>query len=252
MNTDRLVLRPRSPGEAIELGLHVTRANWPAQAGLASILLVPMVLVGIALSLWFAPALLLLLIWFKPTLDRALLHQLSNDLLGQPKEASAVLRDWRHWWRGGHRVMLLWHRFNPSRSAVLPVWQLERLSGSARNRRVRALSHSDRGAGVLLSFVASLIEVSLLLSIGSLIVTLTPEQWTGGLYFLDWLSVAAKSEWVWLLIALAYLPVIILVEPFYVGAGFGLYLNQRSRLEGWDLEPRLRAIVEHHHQPEPS
>jgi hypothetical protein len=246
MQTDRIVLRPRSPGEAIELGLHLTRGNWPAQIALASTLLIPIALIGLAFSRWFPPALLLTLIWFKPTLDRALLHQLSNDLLGRPAGWMTVLQEWRRWWRGGHLVTLLWQRFNPARSAILPVWQLERLSGAARNRRVRVLSHNDRGAGTSLSFLASLIELAFLASIIALAWTLAPEQWTGGMAFFDWLMVSASGEQLWLLIALAYLPVIALVEPFYVGAGFGIYLNQRSRLEGWDLEPRLKAMVEHH------
>jgi len=246
VQTDRIILRPRSPGEAIELGLHLTRANWSTQVGLSLLILIPIALVGLLLSQWFAPALLLALVWFKPTLDRALLHQLSNDLLGRAKGASTVLGEWRGWWRGGHLVTLLWHRFNPSRSAILPVWQLERLKGRGRNQRVRALSHNGRGSGASLSFLASLVEISILCSIGTLVWSLTPEHWTDGMRFLDWLTVTADSELIWRLFALTYLPVIVLVEPFYVGGGFGLYLNQRSRLEGWDLEPRLRAIVEHH------
>jgi len=249
MQTDRIVLRPRSPGEAIELGMHLSRDNWPAQAALSLVVLTPIAGVGLVLSQWFAPALLLTLIWFKPTLDRALLHQLSNDLLGRASRTTTVLREWRGWWRGGHLVTLLWHRLNPARSAVLPIWQLERLEGKARNRRARALSHNDRGAGTSLSFLAAMIELGFLASIGTLIWTFAPEQWTGGMYFFDWLTVSVSSDQVWRLLALAYLPVIVLVEPFYVGGGFGIYLNQRSRLEGWDLEPRLRSIVEHH-QPQ--
>jgi len=99
-----------------------------------------------------------------------------------------------------------------------------------------------------LSFLAAMVELGFLASIGTLAWTLAPEQWTGGLYFFDWLTVSVSSDQVWRLLALAYLPVIVLVEPFYVGGGFGIYLNQRSRLEGWDLEPRLRSIVEHHQQ----
>ena len=37
-----------------------------------------------------------------------------------------------------------------------------------------------------------------------------------------------------------------LIAPFQMGAGFGLYLNRRTRLEAWDLEiafRRLRARI---------
>ena len=38
----------------------------------------------------------------------------------------------------------------------------------------------------------------------------------------------------------------LLLEPFYVAAGFGLYLNRRTLLEGWDIEVALRRIAERH------
>jgi hypothetical protein len=35
-----------------------------------------------------------------------------------------------------------------------------------------------------------------------------------------------------------------IVEPFYVAAGFSLYLNRRSELEGWDIEVAFRHMAE--------
>ena len=46
--------------------------------------------------------------------------------------------------------------------------------------------------------------------------------------------------------ALIYAAVILFLEPFYVAAGFGLYLNRRTLLEGWDIEVALRRIAERH------
>ncbi|MEN1728452.1 MAG: hypothetical protein AAGJ52_08420 [Pseudomonadota bacterium] len=247
MQTDRIVLRPRSPAEAIELGLHLTRANWLSQIALMQALLLPVLLLGAGLALLFSPLLLLTLIWFKPTLDRALLHQLSNDLLARPAGAATILRQWRQWWFGGHAVSLLWRRFIPGRSVVLPIWQLERLKGARRNQRARSLNHNDRGSSTSLTFLASMVELTLLASTVALIVSFAPEQWTDGMQFFDWLAVNANVDSFWWLLALAYLPALALVEPFYVGAGFGIYLNQRSRLECWDLEPQLDALVARHH-----
>jgi hypothetical protein len=34
--------------------------------------------------------------------------------------------------------------------------------------------------------------------------------------------------------------VIIVVEPFYVAAGFAMYLNRRAELEAWDIEQEFR------------
>ena len=46
--------------------------------------------------------------------------------------------------------------------------------------------------------------------------------------------------------ALIYAAAVLLLEPFYVAAGFGLYLNRRTLLEGWDIEVALRRIAERH------
>ena len=36
------------------------------------------------------------------------------------------------------------------------------------------------------------------------------------------------------------------IEPYFVGAGFSLYLNRRSELEGWDLEVEFRRMAQRH------
>ena len=46
--------------------------------------------------------------------------------------------------------------------------------------------------------------------------------------------------------ALAYGAAVLVLEPFYVAAGFGLYLNRRTMLEGWDIEVALRRIAARH------
>ena len=38
----------------------------------------------------------------------------------------------------------------------------------------------------------------------------------------------------------AYALVVMFLEPFYVAAGFALYLNRRVELEAWDVEQELR------------
>jgi hypothetical protein len=39
---------------------------------------------------------------------------------------------------------------------------------------------------------------------------------------------------------IAYALVVLLLEPFYVAAGFAMYLNRRAQLEAWDIEQELR------------
>jgi len=37
---------------------------------------------------------------------------------------------------------------------------------------------------------------------------------------------------------------LLVVEPFYAAAGFALYLNRRTELEGWDLEQAFRGLAD--------
>jgi hypothetical protein len=46
--------------------------------------------------------------------------------------------------------------------------------------------------------------------------------------------------------AIVFALVLLILEPFYVAAGFALYLNRRTLLEGWDIEVALRRIAERH------
>src|SRR5690606_28081180 len=45
---------------------------------------------------------------------------------------------------------------------------------------------------------------------------------------------------------LVFAGVWLVLEPFYVAAGFALYLNRRTLLEGWDIEVALRRIATRH------
>jgi thiosulfate reductase cytochrome b subunit len=40
--------------------------------------------------------------------------------------------------------------------------------------------------------------------------------------------------------ALLYMAVVAVLEPFYVAAGFAMYLNRRVELEAWDIEQEFR------------
>jgi hypothetical protein len=35
---------------------------------------------------------------------------------------------------------------------------------------------------------------------------------------------------------------VLFLEPYYVAAGFGMYLNRRAELEAWDIEQELRRV----------
>ena len=43
----------------------------------------------------------------------------------------------------------------------------------------------------------------------------------------------------------AYAIALMFLEPFYVAAGFGMYLNRRAELEAWDIEQEFRRAFAH-------
>ncbi len=242
MRSDRIVLRPRTQAEAMDLGFHLARANWPALCALTLIGLVPAGLVAAIFFTWHPPLAVLCLWWLKPSLDRPLLHLLGRDLIGQSARVGDVLRGWRQWWRGGHLVSLMHYRFHPAFSTVLPVWQLERLQGPARRQRTKALAHGGSGSGTGLTLMMLMFQACLLVGLIALTGWLLPAEVWSSLDVATWLEVGHVAPQLWTLMAIGYAVTIVLVEPFYVGSGFAIYLNLRCRLECWDLEPELQRL----------
>lgn len=243
MLTDRIVLRPRSQSEAMDLGFHLVRANWPGLALLTALILLPAAMLAALLFMWHPPLALVGLWWTKPVIDRALLHWLAQALLGRPTGIGRILAQWRQWGRGGVLAMLTVLRFQPARSAVLPVWQLEGLRGPQRRRRARALGHGGNGSGTGLSLIAGLFEFCLIVGLMVVLGWMLPAGLWEGFDPELWLTAGGATASFWGLVAVCYAIAIVLVEPFYVGGGFGIYLNQRCRLECWDLEPEFRRMA---------
>jgi hypothetical protein len=140
------------------------------------------------------------------------------------------------------------HRFDVARSFNLPVRQLEGQRGGEARARRRVLGRRARSSAVWLTIVWVHFETVLLWSAGALTQLLLPAQlerargdelpFFGG--FFDWIAAATLTD------GLVFVAVWLALEPFYVAAGFALYLNRRTLLEGWDIEVALRRIAERH------
>ena len=252
MDAERVRLRPRPGAEAVDLGLQLARASWPRLILTAALFQLPCLLLACLVFLWQPPLGLLVLWWLKPSMDRPLLHLLSRDLLGQRTTVGQLLRERQQWWSGLHLASLTVYRLHPARSFCLPIWQLERLTGSERQARTRALNHGAGGSGASLSFMASAFELVLVAGLFALFGWLLPSTVWEGLNAPGWIGPGGLADGLWAALILAYAVAAVLVEPFYVGGGFGLYLNQRCRLECWDLEPALRRLAERADRPEPA
>ena len=79
-------------------------------------------------------------------------------------------------------------------------------------------------------------EFALVMSLMSLKLWLTPHAAA-----MNWQSMMAGfANGEGLQLTIAYAAAVAFIEPFYVAAGFGMYLNRRVELEAWDIEQEFR------------
>ncbi|MDR7193722.1 DUF4129 domain-containing protein [Luteimonas terrae] len=245
VETVQVELRPRTAWEAMELGNALVRRHARAIWGPSLLLGLPVFVVLNALGwaidqLWLAA---LALWWLKPVFDRVPLFVLSRAVFGAaPGMRATLVAQWRWGWRPliGH---LTWRRFSPWRAATLPVDLLEGLSGAPLAQRRRLLADGIGGHALLLTVICQLFVIALLLSLTTLVLMFVPTELLSESARAMWALISEQPpRWVQVLGNLAFWMAIGLVEPFYVGAGFGLYLNRRTQLEAWDLEIAFRRL----------
>jgi len=230
-----LTLRPRSMWEGCDLGIQLLRFRMRSVYACYLVVAVPTFLVCLA-TYPLAPWLPAMGIWVaKPWLDHAILFALSRALFGEPTgpldlwaERGRILRP--------NLLELLLLRLSASRSFKLPIMQLEGLKGRAQRDRIRQLTLRHRGVARAMTLAFANAELAFCTSVLMLRVVLAPH-----IYGLDvgWRPGLAAAQ-VALISSIAYPVAVALLEPFYVAAGFGLYVNRRVELEAWDIEQEFR------------
>jgi hypothetical protein len=234
-----LKLRPRSGWEALDLGLRLAVSHARSVWGVWFAVTLPVTLVVWA-ACWTRPwAALLLLWWLKPLADRFVLHVLAQVVFGESPRLAGTLGAWRQVLRHGTWSILLWRRWDAARSFHQPVAQLEQQSGKAAMQRRSVLGRNAWGQAVWLSITCRMFSVVLFLSGDAMLWIMLPEgiepdNGSGGIW-------NGLANWSWDDNLMSYLA-LSLIEPFYVAAGFALYLNRRVQLEGWDVELALRMM----------
>ena len=237
-------VRPRGGWESLDLGFQMTRQWWRQVWGVWFTLYVPCAAVALAAFSNKFHAVVLLW-WLKPVFDRAMLYVLSRRVFGEQTGVRATLRAARDWLRPGLLLALTLRRFELARSFNLPVASLEKQTGKAASERRQVLGSRMRSPAVWLTVVCVNFEMIAMFSILALGNLLIP---SGGEIPLDSVGdggggfgLSAFTTWN-LADAISYVCAVSLVEPFYVAAGFSLYLNRRTILEAWDMEVRLRQL----------
>jgi len=238
MKVDALTveLRPRSMNEAADLGIRMAqthaRSTWTCFAPVHA------VVAALALSTveaWpWLPG--LLIFWSKPWLDRTLLFVLSRAVFGQATGLGDLWRARKAVWRQGVLVALSVHRFSMWRSYTQPVYQLEGQRGSALRARCKTILSGQRGGATAMQLAFANLELVFAAGLFATAAwfSLPGRQSTA----ITWLTGGSTSAA--FLLSLAYAGVVLFVEPFYVAAGFAMYLNRRVQLEAWDVEQEFR------------
>lgn len=249
MRLDQLTvnLRARSPWEAVELGTALVRrhaaAIWKPWLLLSLPLFALFNLAAWALdAMWLA---WLAMWWMKPAFDRIPLFVISRATFGNVPSLRETLAAQARWGWGPLLHCLSWRRFGFARALYLPIDLLEGVDGTRLRERRRVLGGAVYGNAALLGLVCLCFEAALNLGAIAAILMFVPIDELPETVRAGWALIGEQTPW-WASLgfnAIAWLATGI-VEPFYVGAGFGLYLNRRTQIEAWDVEIAFRRLRE--------
>ncbi len=231
-------LSRRSMFEAADLGVRLVGAN--ARSVWRTFLPVYALVVLAAAALMPSGATwpYLCLLCLKPWLDRSLLFVLARAAFREETRFSDLALAWREvWWRDLAATLTL-RRLSPWRSYVQPAQQLEGQHGSERRRRVRQILQNHRGAALGMQSAFAWVESAIAIGLAVL-----PAWFGAGDDRGDWIAMlyVGDGPWITAIQFLCYAVAVGFVEPFFVGAGFAMYLNRRVELEAWDIEQEFRV-----------
>lgn len=241
-----VTLRPRQPWEAVDLGCSLVRRDYGHILLLWLITVVPLWAV-LALLLRNDPIIFFTVVrWLKPLYDCVPLFYLSRAAFGSKPTIKETLKAWPGLWLRFLLPSLIFRRISLIRSFALPIWMLEGQKGKAITQRVKALTTVRDTGGAKCTLVFFQLELAVILGLFLLTSSVRPDF--SHFDLLDLLFNLAEfiknnEDLLWYY-NLLQIGAITLIEPFYVGAGFGLYLNARTHLEGWDVELTFRRLAQ--------
>lgn len=233
-----LQLRPRPMAEAADLGVLLVHRHarsllrtWAPLYAVVALL----ALATIEISGWLP---MLIVFWLKPWLDRSLLFVLSRAVFGESTRFADLWAHARSAWGGNLLATLTLRRLSPWRSYTQPITQLEGQRGKARRQRRDQILKGKRGAAFGMHQVFACVEMVLTAGAMALLLLFAPEGTHK--HVLEWLVDRNGTIFNEAFANGVYLLVVGLLEPFYVAAGFAMYLNRRVELEAWDIEQEFR------------
>ena len=239
-------VRPRSHWEAVDLGFALVRRHFPRLLAGWLLCVGPLWAVLLLLMRWVPPGLVIFVLWWlKPLYGRVTLFHLSRALFGATPRLRDTLRAWPRLLVSRLPFALLGGRLDTQRGLLLPVQMLEGLKGRTRKDRSKVITRHSGSTASSLLFCCAGYEMFLAGALVSLVLMMLPETATSELFesLLDvgMLRNGIPPALLWLALG-SWLAAMTLVEIFYIGGSFGLYLNCRTHLEGWDVELAFRRL----------
>ncbi|HZP66062.1 MAG TPA: DUF4129 domain-containing protein [Rudaea sp.] len=239
-----IALRTRSPWEATDLGVALARRHaariYAAWFAVTAPVFVLLNAGGWFLQPWMAA---IAFWWLKPAFDRIPLYVVSRAVFGPAPSLRETLAAQRTWGWRGLAPWLLWRRFHPGRAMLLPVDLLEGGTGVQRRERVHVLTRAHASPNVMLTLIGVNLELVLGTAVVMLALMFVPVEFLSDSAKTVWQTLVAEPpRWALVVVNAIGWFAMSVVEPFYVCAGFGLYLNRRIQLEAWDIELAFRRL----------
>ena len=185
--------------------------------------------------------------WLEPLTDGPILHVISQRLFGGETDTRSALRS-----VPGHARRNIWFlvtplRFHFARSLAVPVTQLEGLRGERRRARAKVLNNVAFNHGIGLSTAYQHLVLCLYLGVILFAYLFVPEAYRetlGSTWINTFMGDGETTTAGSLLTLYIFYIAQTILHPWYVGAGFGLYINCRTMLEAWDIEVAFRRMLQ--------
>ncbi len=241
----KISLRPRHRWEPVDLGFHLTREYYGDlfKIGLWGFLPLWVLIAFLCCSV---PGLAFFLIWWlKPIYDRFYLYYFSRRIFGSEVSVGSVLKQWPRFLFVRSFGLLTWRRLSPARSMMLAVRDLEKLKGQSYGKRCTVLKRMGGEVASTTTVTLHVCEEILVIGLALLIYLFIPQM--SGMSFENielFMTSLAENKAFTILTSLLPAIVVLFIEPFYVGAGFCLYLNSRSSQEAWDIDLQFKGYAE--------
>ncbi len=248
LDTVTAEIRPRSDWEAVDLGFAMVRRSfWRCITVWWLALGIPTAIA--AVLLWDHPMFLLVLFWWwKPAGSRMVLFELSRRLFGEEPSWRAVLREIPRAWTRRFFHRFLWARFSPWLPVTLAVEDLEGLRGKAYKQRCSQVVRRGEGVVMWIYFLSDAASAWIGLGILGLVMMLVPdgqdtawqlavESWDPN-FPLELPLLISRT------VVTCVMAGISLTDVFVIGAGFGVYINNRTWIEGWDVELAFKRLAQ--------